>query len=116
MHGTLGANNRWPGRAVWSNPLPAGTKWPDGIGADDGRAWHLTEFEDGSSPRPGTDEVFFAPAEDQSALERPPIVHTTVVRTEWPGVWGGVVLTVGLPVLAVVCGATVVRLVRRRRG
>jgi hypothetical protein len=34
--------------------------------------WWLTEFEDRSSPRPGTDEVYFAPANDTAVVERPP--------------------------------------------
>ena len=36
--------------------------------------WYLTEFFDGSFPRPGTDEVFFDRALDPSPVERPPNV------------------------------------------
>ncbi len=43
------------------------------------RAWRLTEFEDHSSPRPGTDEVYFAYSANQNEVERPPqIVYVDV--------------------------------------
>jgi hypothetical protein len=82
--GTLGQDKRWAGRTVWANPLPAdvATRVVNGFGlsaADAGtigaRNWHLTEFEDHSSPRPGTDEVYFRRADDQSTVERPPVVY-----------------------------------------
>jgi hypothetical protein len=38
-------------------------------------AW-LTTFEDTSSPRPGSDEVFFDTAPEQAAVRPPDIVHT----------------------------------------
>ena len=75
--GSLGAAGLWPAATVWSGDLagkaetllktlklPAGT-----LPAD---AW-LTEFEDRSSPRPGTDEVFFAKAPRNDAVRRPPV-------------------------------------------
>jgi hypothetical protein len=63
----------WPGRTLWSDrldparlgalpfPLPAG-------------AW-LTVFEDAASPRPGTDDLFFAAAADARPIRPPPIVR-----------------------------------------
>ena len=36
----------------------------------------LTEFEDHSSPRPETDELFLVPASDQKTVERPRIIRT----------------------------------------
>ena len=45
------------------------------------KAWFLTEFEDRSSPRPGTDEVYFGPAPDQSPVERPPIIQYEYIDT-----------------------------------
>ena len=47
--------------------MPAGPVW-------------LTEFEDHSTPRPGTDEVYFKPDADQSPVARPPIIQEVV---EW---------------------------------
>lgn len=78
--GTLGtAPAGWPGRTAWADRLPAGrldgvgtaAKLPAGLPAGD--LW-LTEFEDRSSPRPATDEVYFGPAADQSVVHRPPHV------------------------------------------
>jgi hypothetical protein len=77
--GALGDSGTWPGRAVWAGPvsaaqrdkLYAGLKLPAGTG----EAPWLTEFEDDSFPRPGTDEVFFGPAREQVKLERPPVVR-----------------------------------------
>ncbi|MCC6209940.1 MAG: DUF2330 domain-containing protein [Burkholderiales bacterium] len=74
--GAIGKGTAWPGRAVWSKPLqdsdrsrvlellklPANTA----VGAR-----RLTEFIDGSSPRPGRDDLFFATAGDQSEIEKP---------------------------------------------
>lgn len=75
--GTLGTAGDWPGRAVWSKS--AAVPAIDEVKIDAGRAWRLTEFEDRSYPRPGTDEVYFSPAADQAEVERPPVVHTTYV-------------------------------------
>jgi len=33
-------------------------------------------FEDKSSPRPGTDEVYFAPTKQQETVQLPPIIKT----------------------------------------
>jgi hypothetical protein len=82
FEGTLGEADAWPGKAVWSNGCPRETATqvvkglgmtPKTIDSLGDRSWHLTEFEDNSSPRPGTDEVFFRRAADQSSLERPVI-------------------------------------------
>ena len=78
----------------------------------DNTLW-VTEFEDRSSPRPGTDEVYFAPAADQSTLERPPIIHTTTQVEYWPG-WGGV--SALIPLLAIVGLYLFWRLTRRPAG
>ena len=74
--GALGAKDAWPGAAVWSNliakqdlaALLHHARLP--MLAGGGGRW-VTEFEDRSSPRKGTDEVFFSRAADQSTLERP---------------------------------------------
>jgi hypothetical protein len=45
--------------------------------------WRVTEFEDRSSPRPGGEDVYFAHDDNQSQVERPPIVQ--YVSTHLPG-------------------------------
>jgi hypothetical protein len=131
MEGGLGVERAsWPGKTVWSNPLDAAQsksleellKLPTALDSGAGKLW-LTEIEDHSSPRPGTDEIFFAPATTPSALERPRIVYYENVPydsrwqllradpvafgKEYPG-W--VVLGVGAIVGAVIIGVS-----RRRR-
>ena len=73
--GSIGAAGDWPGEAATAFPLtparwatvqrhlglPAGPMPPD--------TW-LTEFEDDSSPRPGTDELYFRKAARQARLSR----------------------------------------------
>lgn len=98
--GTVGKDTPWPGTAVWAdkNPIPAA--WVAGHFklkelekvAFEKTDWTLTEFEDRSSPRPGTDELYFSPAADQSPKERPPIVHTTYEKRYVPGPVGGWIL------------------------
>lgn len=97
VNGTIGKGDgaeAFPGRTVWSNKAESGrlafaasqAKLPEPLGSRD---WHLTEFEDRSSPRPGTDEVYFTAAADQSAVERPPHVIYEYYDP-WPWVWLGV--------------------------
>jgi hypothetical protein len=72
VEGTIGPDELpWPGRARWSDrlvlsipevPAPA-TAW-------------LTMFEDRASPRPGTDDLFFATARDRTPVRPAPIVLT----------------------------------------
>jgi hypothetical protein len=80
--GTLGQSGAWAGKTVWANECPEDTAKSvvKGFGMNESdakplaaRKWHLTEFMDESSPRPGTDEVYFRPAKDQSSVERPVI-------------------------------------------
>ncbi len=114
--GKLGAGE-WPGRTVWSGPVDGGVQGTlfksatmDPAPAADG--WWLTEFEDRSSPRPGTDEVYFACAADQTPVARPPIIVTNVrevVVTPW---WHGAVY-VGVPVMLALGGLLAWRLLRR---
>lgn len=64
---------------------------------------HLTEFEDGSSPRPGTDELYFQVASTQDQVERPPIRRHRVVKEYWPNLpqwtaWFGL-LPLALPAI-----------------
>jgi hypothetical protein len=115
VKGTLGDGGRPWGevaraRAVWSGVvvdsdrerLLGELKLPK---ATPPASWRLTEFEDRSAPRPGSDDVYFSRDEDQTPIERPPIVQY-----------------VGGPMPAcVMCYALVLymivpRLLRRRRG
>jgi hypothetical protein len=78
--GALGEEGAWPGKVVWSNKVEAADrekvfkqlKLPEKTGP---AAWWLTEFEDHSSPRPGTDDVYFAAADDQMPVKRPPHIQ-----------------------------------------
>lgn len=46
-------------------------------------AW-LTMFEDTASPRPGTDDLFFAPSTDARPVKPPPVVHTRAAEIPVP--------------------------------
>jgi hypothetical protein len=88
MDGTLGEKGqKWPGQTVWANKLTTEQRGQLlkqlNLPADSPPAtWWLTEFEDHSSPRPGTDDVYFAPSADQSTVERPP--HIIYVSRKVP--------------------------------
>jgi hypothetical protein len=113
--GAIGDKAPWAGQAVWSNNIGKEqvgrllklAKLP--VLAGGGGQW-LTVFEDRSSPRPGTDEVFFARAADQSTIARPvdsPIAAITSNRTVR-------VVAIAALVAALIIVAFVVY--RRRRG
>jgi hypothetical protein len=54
-------------------------------------------FEDKASPRPGTDDVFFAPAADPKPVKPPPIIWDMNRRLPLPlDLIGGGALVVGL--------------------
>lgn len=119
----------WPGTTAWAGPLAgpstevlfksAGLGAPvevEGVRVLDAPKpdgdWWLTEFEDRSSPRPGTDEVYFEPAADQSPVARPvQVVSRTRVVTVTP--WWHVAAYIGIPVLLVVGGLGLWRGLRR---
>jgi hypothetical protein len=73
--GAIGGKQAWAGRTLFSKRIDEVQRLellklahlP--IMAGGGGRW-LTEFEDRSSPRPGTDEVFFERSVDQSTVER----------------------------------------------
>lgn len=108
----------FPGRTMWSNKTEVGRlssaassgKLPEAVGQ---RGWHLTEFEDRSSPRPGTDEVYFTAAADQSPVERPPHV---VVEYYDPPLWPYYFLMVGCPVLVLLAGLILWRTVMKNKA
>ena len=120
MAGKLGDGSRpWPGRTVWADAIPEATllgvhakgKLP---AATEPAAWRVTEFEDASSPRPGTDEVYFEPAADQSPVARPPHVKIQYKYVSvYPDWFGPVVVLV--PFTALVAGILLVRRIRLRK-
>jgi hypothetical protein len=70
----------WPGRTVWANQLgPDRRKSLEDelakLGGSVPANAHLTVFEDPSSPRPGTADLFFSRSGDQSSVSRPPIIN-----------------------------------------
>jgi hypothetical protein len=73
--GTRESGETWPGRTVWANSLPdqdaARLAESLKIQLPAGSRW-LTEFEDRSSPRPGTDDVYFKNMGEQFTIEHPP--------------------------------------------
>jgi hypothetical protein len=97
--GTIGDSTPFPGRTVWADTLQNGerldviakAKLPANAGSQE---WFLTEFEDRSSPRPGTDEVYFKPSPDQSTVARPPYVYYRDSFTAW---YIGLAVCLGLP-------------------
>jgi len=74
--GRIGAAGPWPGRTVWSGKIEdehrrqllALLKLPDGAAPG---ATRLTRFADGSSPRPGSDDLFLSTSADQSLVPDP---------------------------------------------
>jgi hypothetical protein len=79
--GTLGeAGQAWPGRVVWANKLEGPdrektlTQLKLANDTPPAAMW-LTEFEDHSSPRPGTDDVYFSLDDNQAPVERPPNIQ-----------------------------------------
>ena len=113
--GKLGDGSKvWPGNTVWAGPVQEvgwavlqkaklidGPKDGEPIAspkATDG--WWLTEFEDRSSPRPGTDEVYFEPGADQSLVARPPTIFETK-RTVEVTPWRHIAVYLGVPIALV---------------
>jgi hypothetical protein len=75
MDAQIGESGSWPGKIVWSDKLDQKER-ASGIqqlGIDlPSNVW-MTTLEDQSSPRPGTDDLFFAPAKDQNRQVFDPI-------------------------------------------
>ena len=114
--GRLGdGSTAWPGRTVWADKLndtqrtevATKAKLPAEVGP---KEWFVTEFEDRSSPRPGTDEVYFAPSSDQSTVARTPIIVWHDDETPW---LIGLAFCFGLPALVLV-GLVLKRVWKRR--
>lgn len=115
--GTLGDKGEWPGKTVWANKLDPttfdtvakGSKLPEDL---NGRPWFLTEYEDSSSPRPGTDEVYFTKAVDQATVERPPVTVYEYRESPTPGTVLGILAAI--PVVLLIAGLLVRRMVKKR--
>lgn len=113
MAGTIGESVPWTAQTVWANSitdsersgllerlkLPAETS----LGK-----WWITEFEDSSTPRFGTDEVYFQPSMDRGPVARAPIVVITYKNPWWAG-------PLAIILVLAVCGAGLM-LVRRYTG
>jgi hypothetical protein len=107
MQGALGDNGRFPGEVQYAAPSEVGPLLQGAMPSPaipTGKPW-VTKFVDRSSPRPGTDEVFFSPAASQETVIPPPVV-TSATRVIW-------LPPDGIAFLAVVAGLV---LGRRRLG
>jgi hypothetical protein len=86
MDAKLGESGLWPGKIVWSDKLDQKER-SSGIqqlGVDlPSNAW-MTTLEDQSSPRPGTDDLFFIPAKDQNRQVFAPIEVEVDKRIPFP--------------------------------
>jgi hypothetical protein len=118
MAGTLGTGSTaWPGQTVWADAIPEDSRSSllkkSKLPAETATGgWWLTEFEDRSSPRPGTDEVYFAPASDQSAVARPPNIVPKYVYVRVYPEWF-MPLAIGLPFVLAIGVLIVVRYLRK---
>jgi hypothetical protein len=131
--GTLGTSAAWAGQTIWSNLLPAdvASQIVGNLGlvptlSDNLKAktWHLTEFEDNSSPRLGTEEVFFNRAEDQGTVERPVKYYDSyeyVYEDEQPAdqnntLPSSLMIIGGVLAAILLVGASLLVMLRRRRS
>jgi Uncharacterized protein conserved in bacteria (DUF2330) len=107
MDAKIGDSGSWPGKIVWSDRLNASEQSAalDKLKIDSGNLpmnlW-MTTLEDESSPRPGTDDLYFIPAKDQNRKLFPPIEIKVDKR-------------VPLPIDLLIVVALIVILIRRRR-
>jgi hypothetical protein len=79
--GSIGGTKAWPGKTLWTATVPDAARKAllTGTNLDSAQLppkARLTVFKDESSPRPGTDEVFFKTGRDQSQL-LPAVIHET---------------------------------------
>lgn len=94
MEARIGDTNVRPAKTIWANTLPnhdAGSLNRMLLEHDKSSVpiltaanLFLTEFEDHSSPRPGTDELYLHQSDEQDSVERPPIIRTTVRKIYSP--------------------------------
>jgi hypothetical protein len=110
MAGRIGETTPWPGQPVWASAISDAERrsllekagnLPPKTGSE---TWWLTEFEDRSAPRPGTDELYFQESADGSPMLRQPRI-VTAYKSPW---WVGPVL-IGVPLVLIVGGILVWR-------
>ncbi len=88
MQGTLGDRGIWPGQVQYANaPANLGARLANMLGGAIPAGTWLTTFDDRSSPRPGTDEVYFSSAPDRSPVIPPAIVRTKIDEIPIPLDW-----------------------------
>lgn len=70
------AQTPWPGRVIWAGEITDPSKiLGDGASLTElPKPLWLTAFEDSSSPRPGTNDLFFSPDKNQDPISLPPII------------------------------------------
>ncbi|HEX2122024.1 MAG TPA: hypothetical protein VHL59_10320, partial [Thermoanaerobaculia bacterium] len=108
--GTIGASTSWPAYLQFSDRLDDATRTrlADLSGVAIPAAARLTHYDDTSSIRPGTDDLFFSRDADQSVVIPPPYVVENVDTTHVP------LDLLGLPI--VILGFGVWRRQRRRQS
>ena len=85
--GTIGSKKKWAGATEWTAALPAASLaglTGSGVPRAALTGARMTIFRDASSPRPGTDEVFFKPSPLQSKIFPEPILRTVDKRATIP--------------------------------
>lgn len=108
MDARLGERGVWPGAIAYASARDDMASLLSSLqGVTVSAGWWLTSWDDRSSPRPGTDEVFFSPAASQARWLPPPVVVYRSDRVPVP---------LDLLGLAGVVGALVWRRARRRRA
>ncbi len=88
MEGTVGTSGAWPGAVRFrSNPANLAARVGALAGVQLASGVWLSTFDDLSSPRPGTDEVFFSSVSEQRRFTPPPIVRvhrdTIPIMLDW---------------------------------
>ena len=76
LEGRVGNDGPWAGKLLYARPRGGLATLLEGAvpGLPGAAAPWLLAWEDGSTPRPGTDDLFFSPARDQAPVVPPPIV------------------------------------------
>jgi hypothetical protein len=90
MGGVIGESTPWSGQTVWADAITDAER-VDLLGKAQlprdtltGK-WSITEFEDHSSPRNGTDELYLVLSSEHGVVGRPAIVVTTLKTPWWVG-------------------------------
>ena len=90
MEGTIGESTSWSGQTVWANAITDAERTellgnvhlPRETFHD---KWWITEFEDRSTPRNRTDELYLAKSNEHGTVGRPVIVVTNYKTPWWVG-------------------------------